>query len=818
MQILFSKLGREIKNKIESLDFFTGFKILIDYDETTPPNLLQEKIESLSKDLHPDKEGLRILQIKEDSIINANDLYGPIGFLKDLTPAQYIPGEYMIDQNQIYLYDYLLPQIREYIDNGDLHLDSDIYLEDKSILPSIDEDYGVHRTNLKEKHSNIIQKVENYVSNMVFHFRHVLNYEQSFASGNILSKYETYKSTRSWRVKFSSIKGMAVALEQSFPGLGTSVVNWLIQKLTLKTGGSITFTELISKYEGSNKKWYNFDYRKNLSYILNQYTTSDGIQMELLSHPPNSAGFSRLINFISNMDQLIKSTDLGTARGTKRAVDTNRHQILAQCICNLLKLSDSTISGFQSHFLLISKQVAVTTFEDAIQMEKLLTFCDEFFNIWIEENTDSSDEACYSPYISETRIERENFILPLEEITIENLIYHWMDWSNGKVYDFKSTFGSDSLMIKGSTPYLIMYREDSTPSDFSEYHWLHNNFNLNVKKFRLVSSSGGTRSYSIPYCVDGDDILMNIDDFMSNPEIRLAKILARWISNEEFISVNSPESALRQLIVVKEVSYPGSDTVYPVRARDSTADFAKWMFDSASRRTQLESILNVEDLTLYRNQKIAFQNIKDIFRDSIDPLLSSQITVNRQTYSLEDYYRNRVSNYRKVICYDFLVWLKEDLGFGIEYHGIKMQIYRMRKEFDARQLNRDRIPMIYICEDDTERNIILNRRGVIGYKYPLLTIEEFETMTDAWFYTYSQTEDFTFQEFIKNIHEIINTDVGIKIQEAFGYDTQGQPITSTSPGSDVVNHFWNFFTHSASPSGLFYREYKKWSEDYPNAI
>ncbi|MHA1646467.1 MAG: hypothetical protein ACTSVL_02745 [Promethearchaeota archaeon] len=571
--------------------------------------------------------------------------------------------------------------------------------------------------------------------------------------------------------------------------------------------------------DGSNKKWYNFDYKKNLLSILNQYTTFDGIQMELLSNPPNSAGFSRLINFISNMEQLIKNTDLGTARGTKRAVDTNRHQILAKCICNLLKLSDSRISGLQSHFLLISKQVAVTTFEDAIQMEKLLTFCDEFFNIWIEENTDSSDEACYSPYISETRIERENFILPLEDITVENLIYHWMNWSNGKVYDFKSIFGSDSLLIKGSTPYLRMYRETSAPSGFSEYHWLHNNFNLHVKKFRLVSSSSGTHSHSIPYCVDGDDVLIDNDDFMSNPEIRLAKILTRWISRESFVSVNSQESALRQLLVVKEISYPGSDTVYPVRNRDSIADFTKWMFDSARRRGQLESILGVEDLTKYGNQQAAFKKLKDIFdTDTMTaPAKSSELTVNRRIYTLEEY-RNRVSNYRKVICYDFLAWLKENLGFGIEYHGIKMAIYRIRKGFDAKQLIIDRIPMVYICEDKAERNIILNIRGVIGYKYPLLTIDEFEAMTDIWFYTYSQTENFRFQDFIKNIHEIIDTDMGINIQEAFGYNTHGQSITGNDPCSGVVNNFWNFFIRSAAPSGLFHQEYVKWSEGYPNAV
>ena len=133
----------------------------------------------------------------------------------------------------------------------------------------------------------------------------------------------------------------------------------------------------------------------------------------------------------------------------------------------------------------------------------------------------------------------------------------------------------------------------------------------------MVSSSSGTHSHSIPYCVDGDDVLIDNDDFMSNPEIRLAKILTRWISRESFVSVNSQESALRQLLVVKEISYPGSDTVYPVRNRDSIADFAKWMFDSARRRGQLESILGVEDLTKYGNQQAAFKKLKDIFDTSI---------------------------------------------------------------------------------------------------------------------------------------------------------------------------------------------------------
>ena len=158
---IFSKLGREIINKIDTLDFFTGFKTLLDYDETTPLNLLQEKIESLSKSLHPDKGGLRILQIKEESVINANDLYGITGFLKNLTPDKYFPGEYMIDQNQIYLYDYLIPQLLKYINKGEITLDAEIYLEDKSISQSYDENYDKHMENLKKKHKDVIRKIEN---------------------------------------------------------------------------------------------------------------------------------------------------------------------------------------------------------------------------------------------------------------------------------------------------------------------------------------------------------------------------------------------------------------------------------------------------------------------------------------------------------------------------------------------------------------------------------------------------------------------------------------------------------------------------------
>ncbi len=810
---LFSKLGREIINKIDTLDFFTGFKTLLDYDETTPQNLLQEKIESLSRSLHSIKGSLRILQIKEDSVINSNDLYGSTGFLKDMTPDKYLPEEYMIDQNQIYLYDYLMPQLLKYINKGEITLDAEIYLEDKSILPSIDEDYDIHIMNLKQKHKDVIRKIENYASNMAFSFRRVLKYEQNSTTGNILSKYKIYNLTKLWRNKFSSIKGMAVALEQSFPGLGTSVVNWLIPKLTLKTGETITFTELISNYGLPNAKWYNFNYKGKLSTILSQYTTFEGTQAELLSQPPNLVGFSRLINYILIAENIIMNTDLGVAHGTKRTTDTNRHLLIAQCICNLLGLSDSKISELQSHFRLIVKRVAVTTFEDTIKIEKLLTFYDEFFNIWIEGNTNNFDTSHYSPYITESEIARENFILPIEEITTKNLIFHWMEWSNGKNYDFKSTFGSNSLLIKGNTPYLTMYREDSTPSNFSEYHWLHNNFNLLVKKFRRPQT-GGTISHSTPYFVKGDVILKQNDDYMSKKEVQVAKILARWISNEDFVSINSPGSPLRQLLIVKEIKFPGLDTIYSVRNRDSLADFAEWMFGSAVRRSQLESILGVGDLTKLNNKLIAFEKIKEIFQDSANPVLSTPVIVNRRIYSLEDYYYNRVSNYRKVICYDFLVWLKEDLGFGIEYEGMRNPIYRMRKEFDAKQLIRDRIPMIYICIDEKERQIILNLKGVIGYKYPLLTIDEFEIMTEAWFHAYSQSVDLTFQEFIENIHELINTEVGMHIQEAFGYNDKGYFLTN----SEIGNYFWTFFIDSASIHGLFYNEYQKWSENYPNAV
>jgi len=813
INILLNKFGREIINKIEALDYFLGFKTHIDYNKTTPQNLLQEKIESLSKCLHHDKGSLRILKIKDDSIRNANDLYGTARILNDLVPSQYIPDEYMLDQNQIYLYDYLMPQLQKYIYKGEITLDAEIYIEDKSISPFINEDYDLHMMNLKEKHKLVIEKTENYVSNLVFYFKHILKYEENSVTGNILSRYRTYISNPgSWRTKISTIKGMAVILERSFPGLGTSVVNWLIPKLTLKTGGTITFTELISKYCAQNEKWYNFNYRAKLSTILSQYTTFDATQAELLNQPPNLIGFFRLLNFISNVEKLILNTDLGNAHGTKRAVDTNRHLILAQCIGNLLGLSDSKISDLQSHFRLIVKGVALTTLDDSIMMEKLLTFCDEFFNIWIEENTNNFDETYYSPYISEAISGRLNFIISNKKITTKNLIFHWMDWSNSKIYDFKSTFGPDSLLIKGSTPYLTMYREDATPSGFSEYHWLHNNFNLRVKKFRRPQA-GGTLSHSTPYLVKGDVILKQNDDYMSKKEVQVAKILARWISNEDFVSINSPGSPLRQLLVVKEIKFPGLDTIYSVRTRDSLADFAEWMFGSALRRSQLESILDVGDLTKLNNKLIAFEKIKEIFQDSTDPILSSLVTVNRRTYSFKNYYYNRVSNYKKVICYDFLVWLKENLGFGIEYEGMRNPIYRMRKEFDAKQLIRDRIPMIYICIDENERQELLNLKGVIGYKYPLLTINEFEIMTNAWFHAYSQSIDLTFQEFIKKIHEMINADIGSHIQKVFGYN-QGQYLAD----SEIGNHFWIFFMNSESIHGLFYKEYQEWSKDYPNAV
>ena len=818
-----------------SLDFFGGLRVHINYGEDTPPDILKTRIETLARKLHPEKGGLKRVRISDDSSINANDLYGPGGCLIDFTPARYIPSFKMLDQNQIYLYNYLLPQLKQYVYDGKLLLKAgEMSIDDDSILPSIDDDYSEHMENVKESQKDILIKAENYISNFVYSHANIIS------KLDILTKYRTYITTSgNWRTKFAAIKEMAVALERSFPGLGTSVVNWLIPKLTLTTGEPITFTELVYSHSEENKKWFEFPYRKELLSLLSQYTTfpivARGTQANLLNQPPNEAGFSRLMNYILKVKNVIANTELGVGYNMGHCTDKNRHATLAQCISNLLGLSNSKMDDLTQHFSSIVKKTASTSLDDIIMLEKLLSFFDEFFNIWIEENENKYDEAYYSPYIPDTigdgieerpgtPEERENFILLKEDITLENLINHWMNWSNGMITEFRSTFGRNSLLVQRNAPYLAMYIDGSTPSGFSQYHWLTNNFNLYVKDTGFSAVRKGTHSFKIPYFVGGTIIRPTNDNLQSNPEIKICKILTRWINPTNNIPIDNTNSPLSQLLVVKEITHPDINSIYSVRYRDSVADFAKWMFGTASRRAQLESILSIGDLTIYNNAETAYKKLKKIFASSDNPILSSQIKVNRRTYSFEDYYRSRVSHYDKVICYDLLAWLKEGKGFGIENHGWRSIIYHWRKEFDARQLVEDRIPMIYICKNDEAREIILNldgQNGVIGRKFPLLTMEELEAMTDAWFYAYFQLGQTSFQNFIKNIHTIIFTDKGIKIQEAFGYDTQGQPIISyTQRGYqcnrvNIENNFWNFFIHSTT-DGKFFSQYMSWREGYPN--
>lgn len=823
------------KVMVIDIDFFGGLRAPMNYDKDTPPDMLKTSIEALARKLHPEKGSLKRVRISDNSNINANDLYGPDGCLIDFTPARYIPSFNMLDQNQIYLYNYLLPQLKQYIYDGKLLLKAgEMSFDDDSILPSIDDDYSEHKENVKESLKDILIKAENYVSNFVYSLAKIIS------KLDILAKYRTYIITSgNWRTKFAAIKEMAVALERSFPGLGTSVVNWLIPKLTLTTGKQITFTELVHRYSEVNKKWFEFPYRTELLRLLNQYTTFPivvrGTQANLLNQPPNEAGFSRLMDYIFKVKNVIANTEFGVGYNMGHCTDKNRHALVAQCICNLLELSNSKMDDLTQHFSSIAKKTASTSLDDVIMLEKLLLFFDEFFNIWIEENENEFDEAYYSPYIPEfigeavekrpvIPEERENFILSSEDITLEILINHWMGWSNGILNKFGSTFGTNSLMVQNNAPYLVMYVEGSEPSEFSQYHWLQNNFNLYVKDTGFSAVRRGTHSFKIPYFIGETVVWPTNDDFQSNPEIKICKILTRWINPTNYIPINNTNSPLRQLLVVKEINHPDANSIYSVRHRDSIADFARWMLGTASRRAQLESILGVGDLTRYSNAETAYKKLKNFFVCSDNPILSSQIIVNRRTYSFKDYYRTRVSHYDKVICYDLLAWLKEGKGFGIENHGWRSRIYHWRKEFDARQLVEDRIPMIYICKNDEAREIILNldgQNGVIGRKFPLLTMEELEAMTDAWFYAYSQLGQTSFQNFIKNIYTTKNTAMGIKIQEAFGYDTQGQPITSFTQSGYQCNrvsieiNFWNFFIHSAT-DGKFYSQYMSWREGYPN--
>jgi len=156
-------------------------------------------------------------------------------------------------------------------------------------------------------------------------------------------------------------------------------------------------------------------------------------------------------------------------------------------------------------------------------------------------------------------------------------------------------------------------------------------------------------------------------------------------------------------------------------------------------------------------------------------------------------------------------------------------IYHWRKEFDARQLVDDRIPMIYICENDEAREIILNldgQNGVIGRKFPLLTMEELEAMTEAWFYAYSKGAYTTFRDFIINLHTIMDTATGANIQRAFGYNNTGQPLPHIhlqdlrgdiyDLGVYVVVNYWDFYEHSADCGSKFRDQYLAWSNGYPN--
>ena len=814
------------------LDFFRGLRAHLEYNTDMPPDILQANIEILARMLHPEQGSLKRIRLSDDSTKNANDLYGPGGNLIDSTPSIYLPSLNMIDQNEIFLYSYLLPQAKNLIYEGKLTLNNrESTFDDKTILPSMDDDADLHATLLRARQSEILTNTEIYISNIVYSLSNVL------LKHDILGKYNYYLHKSGWRSKFRAIRGMAVLLEQSAPGLGTSVMNWLIPKVNLKAKDeTITFTELVSRYSAGNKQWSEFAWESTEIMDLIRLTTIPavkGAQTSLLSHPPNLSSFKRLMRFISKAKNVILDTNFGVAANQGFcAGDINRVDILVQCLGNLLGQSVIKMEKLSNHFKNIARGMASTTIDDIVLLEKLLSFFDEFFNIWIEGNNHEYAETYYNPLLpgTATSADRENFILLHTDVTIPNLVNHWMNWLNGKIYEFSTVFGARSLYFSNGVNYLRIYDESKLPSGFSTYHWLQNNFNL------FIQDSGfgtirGTRTFIVPYTEGTNVIQLSINDFMSGREVKIAKTLICWRDSTHNVPVFSVNSPLRHLLVVKEVMYAGRNSEYSERNRDSLADFAKWMFNNEYRRAQLQGIIGIGRLTTVAGQNAAFAELKRIFDSSsaLDPVLSTPITVNSRTYTFENYFRKRVSTYQKVICYDFVIWLKEGLGFGVEYHGKLSEVYNWKKEFDAKQLLYDRIPMLYVCKNDPARRKILeldDTNGVIGRHFPLLTDSEFETMTDAWFHAYSKGTYTNFRDFIINLHTIMDTAIGANIQRAFGYNNIGQPLQQIQLqdlhgnyhdlGVYVVVKYWEFYEHSADCGGKFRDQYLAWSNGYPN--
>lgn len=111
----------------------------------------------------------------------------------------------------------------------------------------------------------------------------------------------------------------------------------------------------------------------------------------------------------------------------------------------------------------------------------------------------------------------------------------------------------------------------------------------------------------------------------------------------------------------------------------------------------------------------------------------------------------------KPIFYDFLLALKNRGGsitdlISIERLGGKDRGYIDKKDWDAGQLLRDKMPMIYIVPSPAHKLEILRTCQHIGKDFPLLTETEFHWFMIGMHNAYNDADfDFSFENFVKSL-------------------------------------------------------------------
>jgi len=690
-------------------------------------------LERVCEKIDAQKGAKRVLRIDPNSPMQKNDLFGTGGLLIDKFPDEYNPTivnpvEIALPADKIYLINYMHPLLLEARINGELLLstaDRVITIQHNRII------YNPTKIET-ELHSNNVQnwdqfdRARDFTKNMII-FGSVIDRKIS-----TLKKILDHNPGRSDRDIVEKLWETGRIFETIMPGLGLSIINWILPIMD-----GIPFSEWLQR-KTSTDKWYDIDIHSIKSSELGFSWA------ECLRHPSNIDAAREILAWLRLNSLVLEETLYHKYLSAGVSPNTKIQDRLITICNNILAIEGHSYS--LSDYIFDHHRDSALNPDIAMMLDKATSHFKRLFEIWKMGNIVFGAEIPSQFY--GIGIDVDSRVDDVD--SSEDIFKHWSYWL------YELSFDYDDVFLSKRYHYYAPYY-NTIPS--SEY-------NLDDLLF-----------------FDREDALIS---FKAESNLRYYPFDTQYISGDIAREVALSRIEFEDSLTIlknKKIGHPDSPIAYmglPTPQKFLPLDSA-WNYrtrndhplDRLSRISRIKGALEAYHDKIYNfiSRKMTinplpfigtsatenWNNFLHNYGDEIITIPTSEVGSGRTLTDTIRHIDTYLLSENKPIFYDWLLALKNKEGkitdlVAIERLGGYVHGYIERKDWDAGQYIKDKMPMIYVVNSPADKLKILQNCKYIGKDFPVMTTAEFNSFITGMHHAYDDLgSSFSLENYIKSL-------------------------------------------------------------------